>query len=102
VFADLHLPFGASVAVIALNEAVRRTLRKAGFKAYQGRRPRPDTQTDAEPALPTLADPVIDKQAFEPDARSLALLRGDSRSGFARSWRCTVSPCWRAVLPRQC
>jgi hypothetical protein len=80
VFADLHLPAGASVAVIAPNEAVRRTLRKAGFKAYRERPRRPDNQTGAAPALPLpsarYSGPVIDKQAFEPDARARALLRG--------------------------
>jgi hypothetical protein len=83
VFSDVTLPAGASVAVIAPNEAVERTLRRTGAGRFTITREwtrKPSTHTVAqEPdvkAAKANLDSSIDKQAFEPDARSRALLRG--------------------------
>ncbi len=85
VFADVTLPVGALVAVIASNETVERSLRQAGAGRFTitrewewTRKPRARTaveDVDAK-AAKDQSDPAIDKQAFEPDARSRALLRG--------------------------
>ncbi len=83
VFADVTLPAGASVAVIASNETVERSLRQAGAGRFTmtrewTRKPRARTaveDVDAKVAKDQ-SDWAIDRQAFEPDARSRALLRG--------------------------
>ncbi len=83
VFADVTLPAGASVAVIASNEEVERSLRQAGAGRFTMTREwtrTPRAQTAVEDVDPKVAkapsNQAIDKQAFEPDARSRALLRG--------------------------
>lgn len=81
VFAEVRLPAGASVAVIAPNEAVEQTLRQAGAGRFTITREWTKKTAHAvarEPDATAQAkvDPAIDRQAFEPDARSRALLRG--------------------------
>ena len=82
VFADVKLPAGASVAVIASNEAVERSLRQAGAGRFTmtrewTRKPRARTAIEVDPVVAKVqSNQAIDKQAFEPDARSRALLRG--------------------------
>ena len=82
VFADVKLPAGASVAVIAPNEAVEQSLRQAGAGRFTmtrewTRKPRARTAIEVNPVVAKVpSNQAIDKQAFEPDARSRALLRG--------------------------
>jgi hypothetical protein len=83
VFADMRLPAGALVAVIAPNKAVEQTLRRTGAGRFTITRewtkkssPRTVVHESDAKAAKANSDPAIDKQAFEPDARSRALLRG--------------------------
>ena len=83
VFADVTLPAGASVAVIASNKAVERSLRQAGAGRFTMTREWTRTPgawaavEDVNPKVKkTQSNQIIDQQAFEPDARSRALLRG--------------------------
>jgi hypothetical protein len=83
VFAELPLPAGASVAVIAPNERVERMLRQTGagrltLTREWTRTPRSQPSVaELEAGRPTAhPKPEMEKQAFEPDARSRALLRG--------------------------
>jgi hypothetical protein len=79
VFADMRLPAGASVVVIAPNEAAERSLRRAGKSRFTVDRDwarKPDVHAPGVNAAGQDLAPVIDKQAFEPDARAKALLSG--------------------------
>ena len=79
VFADVKLPAGAAVAVITSNEAVERTLRRVGaghFTIYRGWRETAGAPGSHAKAARVSPASVVNKQAFEPDARSRALLRG--------------------------
>jgi hypothetical protein len=83
VFADVTLPVGASVAVIVPKGGPEQTLRRTGEGQFTVTREwtkrgssQVTTQESDSMATNARSTPVIEKQAFEPDARSRALLRG--------------------------
>ena len=74
VFADVTLPVGASVAVIVPKGDPEQTLRQAGEGRFTLTRDWTERGDVTAPA--PVATTTIEKQAFEPDARSRALLLG--------------------------